>query len=451
MRLYYTAGPNEVMIITGGRTRTVTTPDGTTREVGYRIKVGGGALVLPWLESVSTLPLDVINVQLKVKNVFTANNVVISAEGQAQVKVAGDESSIYQAAEHFLGQGADAIGGVAREVVSGYMRAVLGTRSVEEIIGKQEPMARQVIEGATRDLGRMGLALLSFSFKEITDEQGFITALAEPRIAQVKRDAAIARAEADRDSLVKTAQLKQDGDISKLRSEEEVMTATAQFEIKRAQQQEEVNEQRAKADVGYDMERHKLAKTLKEQEAEVQLIEKRKATEVQEQEILRREKELEASVKRPAEAHNYQARLQAELEAYKKELDGKGQAALIAARGEAEAQTIKSRGQAEAEALKAKADSYRRYNQAALAEMIVKVLPEIARAVSEPLSKVEKIVMVSGDGADGGISRLTGQVAQAVAQVPTVVESLTGLNMSRLLESLTSRKQIEATADEDDE
>jgi flotillin len=297
----------------------------------------------------------------------------------------------------------------------------------------------------------MGLALLSFSFKEITDEQGFITALAEPRIAQVKRDAAIARAEADRDSLVKTAQLKQDGDISKLRSEEEVMTATAQFEIKRAQQQEEVNEQRAKADVGYDMERHKLAKTLKEQEAEVQLIEKRKATEVQEQEILRREKELEASVKRPAEAHNYQARLQAELEAYKKELDGKGQAALIAARGEAEAQTIKSRGQAEAEALKAKADSYRRYNQAALAEMIVKVLPEIARAVSEPLSKVEKIVMVSGDGADGGISRLTGQVAQAVAQVPTVVESLTGLNMSRLLESLTSRKQIEATADEDDE
>ena len=446
MRLYYTAGPNEVMIITGGRTRNITTADGSKREVGYRIRVGGGALIMPWLESVSFLPLDVFTVRLKVENVFTANSVVISAEGQAQIKVMGDESSIYQAAEHFLGKGGDAIQTVGQEVIEGYMRATLGTRTVEQIIGEQEAMAQQVISGATKDLARMGLTVLSFSFKEVNDDQGFITALAEPRIAQVKRDAAIARAEAERDSLVKTAALKREGDVFKLRTEEAVMEATAKFEVRRAEQQNEVNEKRAAADIAYDLERNKLAKKLKEQEAEVVLVEKKKGIEIQQQEVLRRERELEATVKRPAEAHNYQARLDAELEAYRKELEGKGQAALIEARGAAEAKSIKARGAAEADAMSARADSYKRYNQAAMAEMIVKVLPEIARAVSEPLSRVEKIVMVGGGGDDGGISKLTGQVAQVVAQVPTVVESLTGVNMAKLVEGFKGSEDYEPEA-----
>jgi flotillin len=449
MRFYHTAGPNEVMIITGGPTKTVTDSDGAKKQIGYRMKIGGGALVIPWLESVSILPLDVFAVGLKVENVFTANNVVISVEGQAQVKVNGDEQAIRVAAEHFLGKGGEAIQAVTKDVVEGYMRAVVGTRSVEEIIRSLEEMAAKVTEGARKDLGRMGLNVLSFSFKEITDEQGFISALAEPRIAQVKRDAIIAKAEAEKETMVRTSMLKQEGDITKLRTEEDVLEATAQFEIKRAAQQSEVNEKRAEADIAYDMQRFQLMQQLKEQEAEVQLAEKRKAIEIQEQEILRREKELEASVKRPAEAHNYQARLEAELEAYRKELDGKGQAALIRVKGIAEAEAIKARGDAEAQAMAARADSYKRYNQAALVEMFVKVLPEVARAVSEPLSKVEKIVMVGGS--DGGVSKLTGQIAAAVSQVPTVVESLTGINLNRLIENFVDRrsnKPIDVTAEQ---
>jgi flotillin len=449
MRLYHTAGPNEVMIITGGTTRTVTEADGSKRQVGYRIKIGGGALVIPWLESVSILPLDVYTVPLKVENVFTANSVVISAEGQGQVKVKGDEPSIRLAAEHFLGKGGEAIQIVAQEVIAGYMRAAIGTRTVEEVIRSLEEMAAKVIEGASKDLDRMGLTLLSFSFKEITDEQGFITALAEPRIAQVQRDAIIAKAEAEKDAMVRTALLKQEGDITKLRTEEEVLEATAKFEIKRATQQAEVNEKRAQADVSYDKQRFQLSKDLKTMEADVQLVEKRKAIEVQEQEIVRREKELEATVKRPAEAHSFQARIEAEIEAYRKELEGKGRAAWIRVEGQAQADTIRAKGEAEAVAMTARAESYRRYNQAALVEMFVKVLPEMARAIAEPLSKVEKIIMV-GNGADG-ISKLTGQVAATVAQMPAVVESLTGVNLTRLLESFADRwsKQIETTTAEE--
>jgi flotillin len=438
MRLYYTAGPNEALIISGGPTRTVTEPDGTKRQVGYRVKLGGGAFVIPWLESVSVLPLDVFTVRLKVERVFAANNVLITAEGQGQVKVKGDEASIRLASEHFLGKGGEAIQSVAEEVIGGHMRAAVGTRTVEEIIRSQEQMAAEVTENAGRELGRMGLSILSFSFKEITDEQGFIAALAEPRIAQVKRDAVIARAEAEKDALVRTSLLKQEGDLTKLRTEEEVLEATAKFEIKRAGQQAEVNQHRARADVAYDLQRTEIARQLKEQEAEVQLLEKRKAIEVQEQEIVRREKELEASVKRPAEAHSYQARLEAEIEAYRKELEGKGRAAWIRVEGEAEAQSIRARGEAEASAMAARAESYRRYNQAAMVEMFVKVLPELARAVSEPLSKVEKIVMVGGNG-ESGVSKLTSQIAQAVAQVPVVVETITGVNLNRLLEGFVER------------
>jgi flotillin len=319
------------------------------------------------------------------------------------------------------------------------MRGVLGTRTVEAIISGQQLMAAEVLEGARKDLEAMGLALLSFSFKEITDEQGFIAALAEPRIAQVKRDAVVARAEAEKDSIIKQALLKQEGDVIKLKSEAEMMQATASFEIQRAGQQAEVNEQRARSDVAYDLERLRVSQQLKEQEAELKLLEKRKAIEIQEQEVVRRERELDASVRRPAEAHSFQARLEAELEAYRKELEGKGQAALIAAKGRAEAEAIKTKGQAEAEAMAARADSYRHYNQAALAEMFVKILPEMARAVSEPLARVEKIVMVGG-GENIGIASLTGQIASAVAQVPSVIESLTGVKLGHWVESFIEKK-----------
>lgn len=449
MRLYHHAGPNEVMIISGGPSRTVTDPDGTKRRVSYRMKIGGGAVVIPWLESVSILPLDVFTVPLKVERVYTANSVVISAEGQAQVKVKGDEPSIHLAAEHFLGKGGEAIELVAREVVEGYMRATLGTRTVEQIIAGQAEMAAEVLAAAAGDLERMGLVVLSYSFKEITDEQGFFAALAEPRIAQVKRDALVARAEAEKDAAVKTALMKQEGDIIKLRTEEEVLKATSDFEVKRASQQSQVNEERAKADVSYDLERFKLSQEVKRNETEVALIEKRGQIQIQEQEIVRRERELDASVRRPAEAHNYQARIEAELEAYRKELDGKGRAAFIRVEGEAEADAIKARGEAEADAMAARADSYRHFNQAALAEMFVKVLPEIAKSISEPLSRVDKIVMV-GDGDSNHISNLTGQVASVVAQLPSVVEALTGVNIGRMVEGIAERNRALAdTADID--
>jgi len=426
---YRKVGPNQVLVISG-RTSTVIEPDGKPRTVGYRLQVGGGTFVMPLVETVDTLPLEVFSISVRCPEVLTAQGVLISAEAFGQVKAASDEVLLHRAVENFLSKGSAGITSVAQEVLEGRMRAALGTMSVEEIYSERDKFAEQVRNAAGEDFTRLGLELLSFALKDISDSQGYLSSLGARRIAEVKRDAALAQAETERDAAIQASEYRKQGDIARLAAEAELAKATRDFEIQRAEFQAAVNSRRAAADVSYDLERAKLSEELKRQEYAVRLAEKELAAKVEEQEIARREKELEATVKRPAEAMHYQARLEAEADAYKKELEAKGKAAGIRLYGVTEAEAIGAKGKAEAEAMRQKAAAWKEYTDAALAEMVIKQLPELARAVSEPLSKVEKIVMV-GDAS--GASKLTGQVATVVAQLPAVVESLTGLKLDDLL------------------
>jgi len=426
---YRKVGPNQVLVISG-RTSTVAEPDGGRRQVGYRLQVGGGTFVRPFVETVDTLPIEVFSISLRCPEVLTAQGVMISAEAYGQVKVATDETLLHRAVENFLSKGSGGITATAQEVLEGHMRAALGMLSVEDIYTERDAFARRVRDAAADDFRRLGLELLAFSLKDISDSQGYLSSLGARRIAEVKRDAALAQAEADRDAVIHAASYRKEGDVARLAAEAELAKATRDFEVQRAEFQASVNVRRAQADIAYELEKAKLAEELKRQEYGVRLAEKELAAKVEELEIARREKELEATVKRPAEAMHFQARLEAESEAYKKELEAKGKAAGIRLIGSSEAEAATARGKAEAGAMREKAGAWKEYTDAALAEMVIKQLPELARAVSEPLSKVDKIVMV-GD-ADGA-PKITGQVARVVAQLPAVVESLTGIDLAALL------------------
>lgn len=426
---YRKVGPNQLLVISG-RTSTVTEPDGHTRKVGYRLQVGGGTFVMPLAETVEVLPLEIHSISLRCPEVLTAQGILISAEAQAQVKVASAEVMLHRAVENFLARGAAGISYVAQEVLEGHMRAILGTLSVEEIYAQRDEIAQRLREGSEADFLRLGLELVSFALKDISDSQGYIAALGARRIAEVKRDATIAQAETERDAAINAAMARKEGDIARLKAEAELAQATRDFEIQRAEFQTAVNTKRAQADVSYDLEHSKLELGLKEQEFKVRLAEKELAIKVEEQEVLRREKELEANVKRPAEAMQYQARMEAEAEAYKKELEAKGRAAGLRLDGNSRAEAMTALGKAEAEALAQKAAAYRQYNDAAMAEMVVKSLPELAKAVSEPLSKVDKIVLV---GDNQGVPKITGQVAAVLAQLPEVVNQITGIDLKNLL------------------
>jgi flotillin len=440
-------GANEALIISGRTRQEVADRAGHKREVGYRIQIGGSAFVNPLWESAESLPLDIFSVPIKTPEVLTRQGVLLTAEANGQVRVQSDDYSISLAAEQFLGQGQEGITQVAHEVLEGHLRAVIGTLTVEEIYTDRARVAEQVRAAAEADFHKMGLSLVAFALKDISDSQGYIQALGTPQIVRAREQAEIARAETDRELAVKSAHAKKEGDIARLQAETEVAQATRDFEVHRADFQAVINQKRAHADATYELERNRMAAEIKKTEFELRLLEKQKSIELEEKEIVRRERELEATVKKPAEAMSVQARIEAEAEAYRKELEAKGRAAGVRLDGSARADAVRAQGQAEAESMAKKAEAYARYNSAAMLEMMIGVMPELARAVSEPLAKVEKIVMV-GSGDNVQASKITGQVTGVLSQLPTLIEALTGIDMRKIVEArLTAGPQGSSDGD----
>ena len=434
---YRKVGPNEALIIAGGGKRTLTLADGTKRKVGYRYRLGGGIFVWPGMEKVFVLPMDVIAVTIRTPEVLTHGGVPIMAEASAQVKIDSSDETIHLAAEQFLGIGRDGIRDVAVNVLEGKVREVIGGMSVEEIYRGRQEFANRVVQAVQADFSRMGLVMLSFALKDISDTQGYIDSLSKPQIAAAKRDAAIAQAETEKESIIKSSQARKEAEVARLQSEAQIAKAQWENEAKKAESQVFVNTKKAQADFSYELERHRLNQDLKKEESKVKQIEKEEAIKIEQLEIVRKEKELEATVVKPADARKYQIKAEAEAEEFRIAAEARGKSEALKLEGLAEADQIRAKGGAEAEAMTKKAQAWEKYNQAAVLEMYLKVLPELARAVSEPLAKVDKIVIVGGDK-ELGTTKITAQVAQVLAQMPEVVKSLTGVDIHEFLKAKLS-------------
>lgn len=431
LKNYRKVGPNEALIISGGKKRTITLPDGTTRQVGYRLRIGGGTFVRPFIEKAQVLPLEIIPMNIQVDDSIAANGIRSTVKGTAEVKIASDEGSIHLAAEQFLGRPLTDIRDVALRTLEGSVRALIGTMNLESLNKNRKEFAQKVFEDTGTYFANMGLKLVSFNLKEITDPSGYLEALGKPRIVQARRDAEVAEAEAARDAIIKSAEAKKEGDIAKLQAETKVAEVNHDFNLKKAELQTSLNRKKADADFAYELERHKLNQSLKAEEAKVRMIEKESAIALQKKENERIEEELQATVRKPAEAEQF--RLEAEA---------KGMAEAKRVQGMIEAELITKIGQAEAEALRRKAESWNSYSQPALLQMMFEKLPDLAREMATPLSKVDKIVMVSNDGKMGS-SKITGEVASMMTQLPTVVKSLTGFDLEDWLKNL-GRKEPQA-------
>lgn len=440
---YRKVGPNEVLIISGGRKRTVTAPDGTKRKVGYRYRIGGGTFVLPFIETVDILPMEVITLNIRTPEVLTHGGVPIMAEAVAQVKVDSSDSAIRLAAEQFLGLGKDGVRDVSMTILEGKMREVIGTMTVEQIYRGRHDFSSKVAQAVRSDIARMGLIMLSFALKDISDTQGYLDSLSKPQIAAAKRDAVIAEAETEKESIIKSSQARKEGEVARLAAEALIAKAQWENEAKKSESQVLVNQKKAQADFSYELERYRLSQEIKKEEAKVRLIEKEEAIKIEEKEIVRREKELEANVLKPADARKYQIKAEAEAEEYRIHAEAKGKAAAARLQGQAETELIKSKGLAEAEAMLKKAQAWEKYSQAAILETYINVLPELARAVSEPLSKVDKIVIIGNSDKSLGTSRITAQVAEVLAQMPDVVKSLTGVDLKKFLKDKLSPEEPE--------
>ncbi len=414
-----------------------------------RIISGGGGFVVPLLEKTDIISLENIKLEVRTDGALTEQGVDITADGVAVIKVKSDMESILAAVEQFnTGKEKETIlviKDTAKDVLEGKLREIISKLSVEEIYKDREKFASQVQEVAAMDLADMGLELKAFTIRDISDTNGYLRSLGKKRIAEVKRDADIAEAEATKETKVKTAEANREGEAARIMSETQIAESQKEKDLKVHAYRRDQETEKAKADLAFELESSRIQQEVEKEKMQVQIVKKQKEIELAEQEALRKEKELEASIKKQADAEKYSTEKRAEGEKYKEIQDamasaesvrlmGNANAEARKAEGMIEVELIRERGIAEAEAMMRKAEAYKQYNEAAVTQMIIDKLPEIARAIAEPLSRVEKIVIVdSGNGK--GAAKLSGYVTDIMSSVPETVNALTGVNLLDLLKN----------------
>jgi len=466
-------GPNQVMVISGrgeGRREL------TGVESKFRIVTGGRSFIWPILERVDDLSLEIMTIDITTPDVPTVQGVPVTVDGVAQVKIGSDENSIRTAAIQFLSKSHEEIEHVAHETLAGHLRAILGTLTVEQLYRDREAFAQKVQEVSGDDMASMGLEIVSFVIKDISDAEGYLEALGRPRIAQVKRDAAIGEAEAERDATIESAKARQAGESAKYDAETKIAESRKNFEVEQAAYQAETNRKKAEAELAYTLQQNITNQEVKTEEVQVEVAAKKKQIEVQHQEALRREQELDATVRKPAEAEQYRVRTLAEARQFQLQTEATGEAEAIRRKGEAEADAAKAKGLAEAEILRQKglaeaevirqqglseaeatlkkADAWKEYTQAAVLQQLLDKLPEIASAISAPLAKTDRIVVVSTGGENGsgaGASKITQDVTNIIAQVPATVEALTGMDLLGAIGNLPGLRRADNGKDEEEE
>jgi flotillin len=412
---YTKVGPNEVLIISGRRAR--------RGDHGYRIVRGGGTYVRPFRERVQRLSLELMQFEVKTAETYTTHGVPVQIDGVCMVKIDSSEEGIERAAQQFLSRGSEDIVRTAMQAVEGHMRAAVGALSIEDIYRERARLVAAVRELAEPDLDGMGLQIVSLTIRNIADKQGYLEALGRPRTAQVKRDAIRGEAEAEREA--KAARYEADLAIEESRREFEVRRAAAKAEGRRAA---------AEADLAYDLQQAISRQQVRAEELRVEIVERQKMIELMQAEVERRRRELEAEVVEPALARARE--ILAVAEAQREE---------AAALGAGEADALRLRGLAEAEAMAAKARSWGDYNEAAVTDRVLEVLPQLAAAVSAPLAKTDRIVMIGGNGAaTAGASRITKDVTQIVAELPALVEALTGMKFDELVKRVPGMRDSAA-------
>jgi flotillin len=426
---YTKVGPNQVLIVVGRPRRTVDPVTGRRTVTGYRLVKGGGTFVRPIRERAYRLSLELTTLDVHAKDAYSSQGVRVSVDAVAQIKVGGADTLIERAAEQFLGRPREDIARVAFETLEGHLRAVTGTMTLEEIYLRRDQLAGCVREVARDDLAAMGLEVISFTVRGITDAQGYLEAMGRPRIAEVKRDAVIGESEADRVA-----------HQARFEAEEKTERYRRDLELTRAAYEAEVRGKRAEADLAYELAHNRVARQVRSGEIEVEIAAEEKTIELAERQVTRRERSLDAEIRKTADAERYRIEELAEAERRRRTVEAEGAAAEIRARGQAQADATRAVGEAEAGAMRKKAGAWADYNEAAVVEMFVRILPELAEKVAAPLARTDKIVIINtggdGQGATAGASRVTGDVAAVLSQLPTVIESLTGVNIEDLLARL---------------
>lgn len=456
---YKTVGPDKAMIVTGSY---LGGKNVHTDESGRKIKIirGGGAFILPIFQQAEFVSLLSHKLEVTTPEVYTEQGVPVMADGVAIIKIGGSVEDVATAAEQFLSKPTEALQQEAQEVLEGHLRAILGTMTVEEVYRNRDKFAQEVQGVAAKDLKKMGLQIVSFTIKDIRDKNGYLEALGKPRIAAVKRDAEVAEAQAVRDARILKAKANEEGQKAELLRDTSIAEATKEKELKVASYKKEQDTAIAEADQAYHIQEARSQQQVTEEQMKVTLVRKEKEIEIEEKEILRREKQYDAEVKKKADAdrysveqaaeadkakrmleadaHKYKIEAEAKANAEQKRLEGLAIAEAEKAKGTAEAEVVRLKGLAEAEAKEKLAVAFEKFGQAAVLDIIIKMLPELAGKIAEPLRSIEKLTVVD-TGSGEGAARVSNYVTSLMATAPEMLKSVSGIDLEKMVKRLTEK------------
>ena len=462
-------GPNQALIVYGAG--------------GTRVITGGSHFVIPLYQRAQEFSLELMSFDVAPsQDLYTTQGVAVNVEAVTQIKVRSDEASVKTAAEQFLSKRQEDRENLIRLVMEGHLRGIVGQLTVEELVKDPENVGSKMLKTVTPDMEKMGLEVISFTIKDVRDKNDYISNMGRPQIVEIRKQADIASALAQRDTQIQQANASREAAVAKsaadqgrVKAETESLALQAESQrnlaLKKAAFDAEVKKQQATADKTYDIQANLMQQQVVTEAVKVTEVEKQGQIKVQQAEIQRRELELQATVQKAAEAERRRIETVAGAERQRLILEAQGQAdaakergigeaeanrarglaeaEVIRAKGLAEAEVIRAKGEAEAQAMKVKAAAFREYNQAAVLDKLLTGMPEIVRAIAEPLSKIDKVTIVStGSGNEGmGASRITGDIMNMVAQVPALFELLSGTRLSDLMSRVPALSTNEDSKD----
>ncbi|EFE91298.1 SPFH/Band 7/PHB domain protein [Oribacterium sp. oral taxon 078 str. F0262] len=459
LRGYVKAPPDKAFIISGLRKKP-------------KILVGRAGVKLPLLERLDVLYLGQMTVDIKTEqSVPTTDFINVNVDAVAKVRIAPDGAGIEKASRNFLNKKPEQIALDLQDSLQGNMREIIGTLTLKDINTNRDSFSDQVMMKAATDMDKLGIEILSCNIQNVTDEKGLINDLGADNTSKIKKDAAIAKAQADRDVAIAQAEANKAANDARVLADTEIAQKNNELAIRQSELKVISDTKKAEADAAYEIQKQAQQKNIQIATVNAQIAKAERDSELKKQEVGVMQQALDAEINKKADAEKYRveqeaaaglAKRQREAEAKKyeqeKEAEAKkavadaakysaeqeaagirakyeAEAAGIALKGKAEAEAKKAVGLAEAEAMEKKAEAYQKYNNAAMAEMLIKVLPDIAEEIAKPLAQIDKITIIGGEGRDGGVSQMASNVPAVMAKLFESMKETTGIDLGEIMKA----------------
>lgn len=425
--------------------------------------IGKSALRIPFLQRVDKLELKMISVDVKTKESVPTNEYInVNIDSAVKIKVGSSKEMLEKAASNFLNKNEDYIRNSVGDVLEGNVREIIGQMRLEDIVQDRKMFAEKVQENAAPDMARMGLEIVSFNVQNVTDEGNVIENLGIDRVVSISKSAQISRAESERDIEVAKANATKQANDARIEAETAIAERNNELEIKKQELKRAADVKKAEADAAYEIQQQEQRKTIEITTADANIAKQEKEIELREKEIAVKEKTLDADIRKQAEAEKYATQQKADAQLYQRQKEAEAkqfeiqkqaeakkaqaeadrfakeqEAEVVKAQGIAEAESIKAKGLAEAEAMEKKAEAMAKYGKAAMTEMIIKVLPQMAEAIAKPLESIDKVTIIDGGSGENGVGTFSGNVPSVLAKTIESIKETTGFDLTEVMKANT--------------